>query len=147
MRAAMIISVLVSAVAASPAVAAPAGEQPISIPHELTDPKFVERIAGMTEALSKALLDLPVGELEAAAEGRPATQADRGRTVRDIGRLTDPNFERNLQKQMVEARPRVEAAMQALARALPSMTRSLSEMADQIERATANIPQPGYPRR
>ena len=136
------------AILAAPAAAAQSAQpEAISIPPELTDPKFVERIAGMTEALSKALLDLPVGEIAAAAEGRPATEADRRRTIRDIGRLSDPNFERDIQRQMVEARPRVEAAMQAFARALPSMTRSLSEMADRIERATANMPQPGYPRR
>ena len=147
MRAAVMVSMLVCGIVASPAAAAPARQQPISIPPELTDPQVVERIAGMTEALSKALLDLPVGEIAAAAEGRPATEADRKRTIRDIGRLSDPNFERDIQQKIVEARPRVEAAMQAFAKALPSMTRSLSEMADRIERATANMPQPGYPRR
>ena len=126
---------------AAPAVAAPQ-QQEIQIPKELTDPEFVDRIAGMTEALSKALLDLPVGEIEAAAQGRPVTSADRGRTVREVGRIS----ERDLERQIAEARPRMRAAMQAFARALPAMTQALSEAAEQVERATANMPQPGYPR-
>ena len=133
---------------AAPAVAAPAPQpELIQIPSELTDPAFAARIARMTESLSKALLNLPIGEIEAAAEGRPVTEADRRRTVRDVGRLSDPHFERDLEQEIASARPRVESAMQAFARALPAMTRALSEVAEQVERATANMPQPGYPRR
>lgn len=130
--------------AAVPAAAAPAPEpQRIEIPHELTDPPFADRIAAMTEALTKALLKLPVGEIEAAVEGRPASAADRRRTVRDVSRLN----ERDIEQQIAAARPRVRAAMDALVRALPVMTKALSEAADEVERATANLPQPGYPRR
>ncbi|HEU5481613.1 MAG TPA: hypothetical protein VFU80_00770 [Sphingomicrobium sp.] len=137
------IALIVSSAAYAAQAPQPAEPEEIRIPPELTDPRFVERIAGMTEALSKALLDLPVGELQAAAEGRPATSADRRRTVRDVSRLS----ERDVEQQIAQARPRVEAAMQAFARALPAMTKALSEAADEVERATANMPQPGYPRR
>jgi hypothetical protein len=131
------------ALLAAPAVAAQA-EQPgqVRIPTELTDPRTAERIAGMTDALSKALLDLPVGEIEAAAEGRPATAADRRRTIRDVARATEPEIERKL----AESGPKVRAAMQAFSAALPAITEALSEAAEKIERATANMPQPGYPK-
>jgi len=132
------LAFLAAPVAAQP----PAQSEPIRIPPELTDPRFVDRIAGMTEALSNALLDVRVGELEAAMEGRPTTEADRRRTVRDVSRLS----EREIQQQIAEARPRVQAAMQSFARALPAMTKSLRDLADQVERATANMPQPGYPK-
>jgi hypothetical protein len=137
-------AILLIALPAVPAAAAQAPQhQQIHIPSELSDPEFIDRITGMTEVLSKALLDLPAGEIEAVAEGRPVTDADRRRTVRDMGQLS----ERDLEQHLAEARPRLRAAMQALATSLPAMTRVLSEMADQVERATANIPQPGYPRR
>jgi hypothetical protein len=142
----MLISIVMFGFAATPGLAAqPAerGPEQIRIPSELTDPTLVERIAKMSEALSEALLDMPVGELEAAAEGRPVTDADRRRTVRDVSRLS----ERDVQQRIAEARPRVEAAMQAFARALPAMTSALSKAADEVERATANMPQPGYPKR
>jgi hypothetical protein len=133
-----------AALAAAPAVAAqPSQDGPIAIPPELADPAFIDRIARMSDALSKALVDLPVGEIEAAAEGRPVTDADRQRTVGDVARISSSDVEREI----AEARPKVQAATQAFARALPAITRALSEAADEIQRATANMPRPDYPRR
>lgn len=135
-----LLAIVPLALAAAPASAARA---PIGVPPELSDPKFVERITAMTESLSKALLDVPVGEIEAAAEGRAPTDADRNRTIGDVGRVSRQDLER----QIARARPQLEAAMQALARTLPAMTEALSKAAEEVERATANLPQPGYPRR
>jgi hypothetical protein len=136
-------ALILLAALAVPAAAAPAPEnRQIQIPPELTDPAFVDRITDMTEALSKVLLNLPVSGIEAAAQGRPVTDADRSRTVGDVGRIS----ERDLERKIAEARPQAQAAMQALSRTLPAMTKALSELADQVERATANLPQPGYPR-
>jgi len=65
--------------ASSAALAAPAPQSQIEIPPEMTDPQFIHRLMSMTDALSKAFLDLRVGEIQAVAEGRPATAADRNR--------------------------------------------------------------------
>lgn len=131
-------------IAAVPAAAQPAPQrEEIRIPPELTDPKLVDRLMEMNKALAKALLDVPVGEIEAAAQGRAPTEADRRRAVRDVARLS----ERDIERTIAEARPQVQAAMQAFARSLPAMTRALSEAANAVERAAANVPQPGYPRR
>jgi len=130
--------------AALPAAAQPAPQrEEIRILPELTDPKLVDRLMEMNKALTKALLDLPVGEIEAAVEGRAATDADRRRTVGDSARLS----EREIEQKIADARPRVQAAMQAFARSLPALTRALSQAADAVERAAANVPQPDYPRR
>jgi ABC-type uncharacterized transport system substrate-binding protein len=127
------------ALLAAPALAQPAPQsRPIEIPSELTDPAMVERIAGMTEALSRAMLDLPIGEIEAAAEGRAATAADRRRKIRDL----EPDVERKI----AESGPRIRAAMQGFSAALPAITEALAEAAEKIERAAANMPQPGYPK-
>ena len=148
------LSVIPLVLLAAPVAAAPPPpppqqpqQQQMQIPPELTNPKTAERIAAMSEALSKALLDLPVGEIQAAAEGRPATPADRKRTVRDIERARDPNFDRDIQRQIAEVGPQVQASMQAFARSLPAITQALSNAADEIERAAANMPRPDYPRR
>lgn len=131
---------------AAPAMAAPAPED-IRIPPELTDPSTIDKLERMNQALARALLDLRVGEIEAAAQGRAATEADRNRTVRDIGRLKDPNFEANIQRQIAESGPRMREAMKAFSTALPAMTKALSEAADTIERAMENMPRPDYPKR
>ena len=131
---------------AAPVAAAPAPEE-IRIPPELTDPRTIEKLERMNQALAKALLDMPVGELKAAAEGRPATEHDKGVTLRDLGRLKDPNFEANLQRQIAESGPRLREAMKAFSAALPAMTKALSQAADTMERAMENMPRPDYPKR
>jgi hypothetical protein len=140
---ALVLFAALAVPSAAAAAAAPAPDhRQIEIPPELTDPEFVDKITGMTEALSKALLNLPVGGIEAAAQGRPVTDSDRNRTVSEMGKIS----ERDLERKIAEARPQLRSAMQALSRTLPAMTKALSELADQVERATANLPQPGYPR-
>ncbi|HEU5286659.1 MAG TPA: hypothetical protein VFU20_09190, partial [Sphingomicrobium sp.] len=112
----------------------------------LTDPAMAEKLGRMMEALSKAFLELPVGEIEAAAEGRPATRADRRRTVRELGRKDDPQFERNLERQLADSRVAMQAGMKALAAALPAMIKGQSEASRELEKATANLPSPNYPK-
>src|SRR5687767_12417887 len=90
------------ALAQAPAPAAP--PEAITVPPELTDPAMAERLARMMQSMSKAFLDLPVGEIEAAAQGRPATRADRRGTLRELGRKDDPNFERNLDQTLANSR-------------------------------------------
>jgi hypothetical protein len=142
--------ILPLALVASPALAetrpAPPAET-ITVPPELTDPAVADRLGGMMHALSKAFLNLPVGEIEAAAEGRPATQADRGHTIGDLGRRHDPNFDRNLDRDIEASRGAMQASIKAFAAALPAMTRSLAEARRAIEQATANLPSPLYPKR
>lgn len=131
---------------AAPVSAAPPPED-IRIPPELTDPRTLEKIERVNQALARALLAMPVGELKAAAEGRAATEHDKGLTVRDLGRMKDPNFEANLQRQVAESGPRMREAIKAFSAALPAMTKALSEAADTMERAIENMPRPDYPRR
>ena len=124
------------------AVPAEAAPEPVQIPQELTDPATIDRVTRMMDALSDAFLDLPVGEVQAAAEGREPTPQDKARTIRDLGATTA-----DIDRRIAEARPAIEQGMQAFAKALPAVTKALSEAADTMERATANLPQPAYPKR
>ncbi len=148
MRICLLIAPLVlmatPSLAQAPAPAAP--PEAITVPPELTDPATAEKLTRMMQAMSKAFLNLPVGELEAAAEGRPATRADRRRTIRDIGRLEDPNFERKFERSLADSRVGIQASMRAFAAALPAMSKAMSEVARELERATANLPSPNYPK-
>ena len=127
---------------AAPATAQPAASD-IQIPKELFDPAMTDRLTDVLQVLSKTMLDMPIGEVEAAMEGREATAADRRKTVRSETRMS----ERQLNQQIEAARPQMHAAMRAMSRALPAMMKGLSEAGRELEKATANMPQPGYPRR
>ena len=134
------------ALLASPA-AAQAPAQPIQIPPELTDPATMARVGDMVGALSRAMMNMPIGEVEAAVQGRPVTPADRNRTIRDVAGRGDPNFEANLQRDIAASQVTMQAGMKAMAAAMPAISRAMNEVASEIERATANLPSPAYPRR
>jgi hypothetical protein len=128
---------------ASPLLAAPpAHSDTVPIPRELTDPAMADKLANMMQGLSQAFLDLPVGEVQAAAEGRQPTAEERRLTVRDLGRRDDPNFDRDFGRQMAQVRPMIGQSMNALSKALPAIARSLSQAADALDQAAANMPRP-----
>jgi hypothetical protein len=118
-------------------------QPPVSIPPEIVDGRMLDQMGDMIGALSKAFLNLPVGELEAAVENRPATRADRNRTVRSVTGMS----ERELAADIEQGKGAVKAGGQAMVRALPVIVGALNEAGEEIERATANVPQPGYPKR
>jgi hypothetical protein len=104
-------------------------------------------MGNMMQALSKAFLNLPVGEIEAAAEGRRPTRAERKLTVRDMARRDDPDFDRNFERQIAQAGPMMKQSMKAFGEALPRISQSMSQIAAELERVTANMPQPMDPQR
>ena len=117
------------------------------LPRELTDPAMADQMGRVAGALTRALLNVPVGEIEAAIEGRPATSADRRRTVRDIAGRNDPNLDRRIERQAARSGVAIQAGARAMAAALPAILDSVDRAVGEIDRATANLPQPGYPRR
>lgn len=145
-----LVPILATALTASPALA----QQPYSapeqvasetavLPPELSDPALSDRLVDAMKVLSGAFLSLPVGEVEAALEGRPPSPSDKRRTVRSETDLS----ERELTQRIEASRPVMRASMEALKNAIPAMMRGMEEARREIERATANIPRPDYPRR
>ena len=131
----------------SPALAEPAARPESRIPPQLLDPHMADRLADTMQSLSRALLDLPVGEVQATVEGREPTAAEKKLTVRDLGRRDDPNFDRNFRQQIAQARPAIEQGMKALSTALPAIEKAIDDASRALDRAAANMPDPTYPRR
>jgi hypothetical protein len=132
------------------ALASPAMAQStpaVQVPPELTSAETMNKLGNIMQALPDMLLDMKVGEVQAAAEGRKPTSAEKRMTVRDMGRRDDPNFERNLKQQVAQARPMMEASMKALVAALPQMMGGLQQAAEAAKRASTNLPSPTYPKR
>jgi hypothetical protein len=130
-------------VTASPAFAEPAPQ----LPPELTDPATAQRLTNSMQALSSALLNMRVGEVAAALEGRPATPEERNLTVGDLARRDDPDFDRHFHEQIANVGPTMERNIQAMNKALPKITRDLKDVRKSLERAIANMPDPNYPKR
>jgi hypothetical protein len=130
-----------------PALAEPAPQPAPKVPPQLLDPRMADRLADTMQSLSKALLNLPVGEVQAAVEGREPTAADKKLTVRDLGRRDDPNFDKNFRQQIAQARPAIEKSMKAMSAALPAIEKALDDAGRALDRAAANMPDPTYPQR
>jgi len=143
MRSALIlVPLLVGAVPAA-AQTAPAPQVPQEIQRAMADPATVDRLADAMQAMSKVFLDMPVGNVEAALEGRRPTSADRRRTVASETRMN----ERQLRERIAAAKPMLQQSMKAMSDALPSMIQGLAQAQKSLERAAANMPDPNYPKR
>ena len=129
-------------------VAAPAVAQPIPapvIPQVLTDPAMADQLGRVAGAVTRSLMNLPVGELEAAIENRPVTQQDRARTVGDS--IGDPYIEQRIAQEAAQSGRTMQAAGKAIANSLPAIMQAIEGASAEIERAVANMPSPMYPRR
>lgn len=145
--AASLALLMLSAPAAAQPAAPAAPDPSVEAAQRIADPATADKLARMMQSFGKAVLDLPVGELQAAVEGRAATAADKRLTVRDVGRRDDPDFDRKFAAQLAQARPMVQQSLKAIGAALPAITQSLRQASEAVERAAANMPDPNYPRR
>ena len=131
-------------------VAAPATAQQYPQPgpeveRVLNDPAMADTLGRVAGVLTRSLMNLPVGEMEAAIEGRPVTPADRARTVRDS--VGDPDLDRRVAAEAAQSGRTMQAAGKAMMSSLPAIMGAIGQAQDAIERAVANMPNPNYPRR
>ena len=115
------------------------------LPRELTDPAAQMRLVGQLQALSSAIMNMRIGEVNAAIEGRDANPRERNMTVGDLVRRKDPNFDRDVAREVATVGPKVQRSIQALNRTLPQVMRDVNHAQKSIERAVANLPDPNYP--
>ena len=130
-------------VCATPALAQAAPQ----LPPALTDPATAQKLTNAMQALSNVFLDLKVGEVKAALDGRSATPQERNMTMRDMARRDDPDFDHHFHQQMAKVGPTVQRSMTTLNQALPPMMKGLAEAEKSLDRAIANLPDPTYPQR
>ena len=138
---------LTAAILASLAATPAAAQTAPAIPPELSDPAMADKLGNVMQSLSNAFLNLPVGEVQAALEGRPATPADKRTTVRDLGRRDDPDLDRHFQQQIAGSRETMRAGMTAMKTALPAIMKGVNEARAEMEKALANMPSATYPAR
>jgi hypothetical protein len=130
-------------VCATPAAAQTAPQ----LPPALTDPAMAQKLTNAMQALSNVLLNMKVGEVKAALDGRSATPQEQNMTVRDVARRDDPDFDQHFHQQMAKVGPTVQRSMTTLNQALPAMMKGLAQAEKSLDRAIANLPDPTYPQR
>ena len=143
----MTSAILILAAAAAPASAAPPPPAPIAIPRELTDPAMADRLGRTMGAMAHAVMNIPVGEMQAAIEGRPVTRADRNRRVGDVAGPDGRAMADHVAGSGAATGRAMQAAGRAMIGALPAILEAVRGAEAEIERATANLPDPTYPSR
>jgi hypothetical protein len=139
MRTALFLAPLLLSATAAGAQPAPAP----SLPPQLAEPATVDRLADAMQAVSKAFLNLPVGDVQAALEGRQPSAADRRATVGSETHMSD----RVLRARIAATKPMIEQSMKAVNDALPALLQGLAQAQQSLDRAAANMPDPNYPKR
>jgi hypothetical protein len=124
---------------------APAPKHVPKLPPELSDPAMADKLGKMAGALTKALMNMPVGELEAAIQGREPTAADKNKRVRD--EIGGPDAERNIEARVAHSGKQMQAMSKALVDSLPSIMSAMDDVEKNLDHVTANIPDPTYPKR
>jgi hypothetical protein len=117
----------------------------MALPPVLSDPAMADQLGRVAGVLTRSVMDLPVGEVEAALEGRVPTRADRRRTVRDS--IPDPYLDQRIAEQAAASGRTMQAETKALAASLPAILQAVEGARGEIERAMSNLPDPTYPRR
>lgn len=117
----------------------------IQLPRELTDPEEQMRLAGKLQAISSAVMNIRIGDVSAALEGREATPRERNMTLGDLARQKDPTFDRDVAHAVATVGPKVQRSLQVLNRALPQVLSEADRLQRSVERAVSNLPDPNYP--
>ncbi|MEQ7873512.1 hypothetical protein ABDK56_05855 [Sphingomonas sp. ASV193] len=112
-------------------------------PPVIGDPNLGNRISGMAEAMTRAIAGIHTGELRAAVEGRTATARERQRTVGD--EIGGPAAVREIQRKVAASGPVIQQATDQLSRSVPAILKAVGDLSAEIDRATANLPNPNYP--
>jgi hypothetical protein len=128
---------------AAPAAAQTAPAPTPQLPPEIASGQIVDQLQPVLRSLSHAFLNLPIGEVEAAVENRPVTARDRNKTVKDATGMN----ERELDREIAASTGTLKAGTQAMARSWPVISRALSQVGEEMEKAIANAPSPVYPKR
>ena len=146
----MTSALLFLAAAAAPVGAAPQpapAPPPIAMPRALTDPAMADKLGRTMGAMAHAVMNIPVGEMQAAIEGRPVTRADRNRRVGDVAGPDGRAMADHVAGNGAATGRAMQAAGRAMIGALPAILQAVRGAESEIVRATSNLPDPTYPRR
>ncbi len=142
------IALLIAATTATPAFArSPRSDdaEMARVTRTLNDPRTQDAMAGVMVAMADGLLDLRIDKLRAAmARLDPESARDDGydnpRTLRDVVRRDDPNFEQNLYRDSRRATAQMGAMASGMADMLPELRTMGERMSKQLEKAMKRFP-------
>ncbi|MBW0144309.1 hypothetical protein [Sphingomicrobium clamense] len=101
----------------------------------LNDPDMPDRMATMAVALLSVVEAMPIGQMEAAIEGRAPTAEEAERRLGDEIQVDRDMLAHQTRAAMVQNREQMQGAVRAMALMLPVLIATADNMAEAIEDA------------
>lgn len=99
----------------------------------LDDPDLPEKAGRVTEALVTILDTLPIGQIEAAVEGREPTADDMSRTLGDVADLDGEALGEEVAIAIADNRHRIETGRNAVIATLPHLILAVESLKAELE--------------
>lgn len=99
----------------------------------LSDPTLPDRMAAMTVALVGALEAMPLGEIEAAMDGRVATDEERAHTLGDTIAIDREALAEQTRGAMIDNQETMQRSARSLALMLPVIAKAAASMAAVVD--------------
>lgn len=110
-------------------------------------PQEIERVGDVTAATVDAILDVPIGPLREAIEGRRLSRREREETLGDHARKDDPYFRERMRDQITVAGAAVGVLAEQMAVMTPVLRQTLEDAQRRVEEAARGVPPRDYDRR
>jgi len=110
-------------------------------------PQELERVGDVTAATVDAILDVPIGPLREAIEGRRLSRREREETLGDHARKDDPYFRERMRDQITIASAAVGVLAEQMAVMTPVLRQTLEDAQRRVEEAARGVPPREYDRR
>lgn len=110
-------------------------------------PQEIERVGDVTAATVDAILDVPIGPLREAIEGRRLSRREREETLGDHARRDDPYFRERMRDQITIAGAAVGVLAEQMAVMTPVLRQTLEDAQRRVEEAARGMPPRDYDRR
>jgi hypothetical protein len=144
--AAAVLTVAAPAFAQQPASSAAAATAPLDprdeeLRRNLPDPAELKAMGEVAARAMEAMMDVPIGPLREAVEGRKLSRRERQETLGDVARRDDPEFKERMRDQMGVASVAMAALMEQMVTIAPVLRNTLEDVARRTEEAARQIPQ------
>lgn len=123
--------------AVAPAAVDPRDEE---IVRSLPDGREISEMGEVAARAADAILDVPVGPLREAIEGRKLSRREREETLGDHAAKNDPHFRDRIRDQMATASVAMGALAEQMAVVAPVLRRTLEDVERRMEDAMRGVP-------
>ncbi|HWH18786.1 MAG TPA: hypothetical protein VNT77_10725 [Allosphingosinicella sp.] len=130
----------------APARTAPMDPRDEEIVRSIPDPREVEAVGAAAGRAMDAILDMPVGPLREAIEGRRLSRREREETLGDHAAKDDPYFRERMRDQLAVAGVAVGVLAEQMAVMTPVLRQTLEDVERRVEEAVRTPPPHDYGR-